>query len=74
MPVVRRAGTGAVLSWLGKGPRPPSVPGWPPYDPIELPLDAFSDDVVEKAQLGRLPLKPASLPGVRSSLGWTREN
>lgn len=54
--------------------RPQPMPNWPRYNPVELPPDAFKDDIKERPDPGRLPPKPASLPGVRSSLGWTREN
>ena len=57
-----------------KRPQQQPQPGWPRYDPVELPPEAFADNVEEKSDRGRLPPKPESLPGVRSSLGWSRES
>ena len=56
-----------------KRPQQKPVPAWPRYDPVELPPDAFADNIVEPPDRGRLPPKPESLPGVRSSLGWSKD-
>jgi hypothetical protein len=50
------------------------VPNWPRYDPIELPPNCFADNIEEVPDLGRLPSRPPTLPGTRSSMGWTRES
>jgi hypothetical protein len=53
--------------------KPKPVPGWPRYDPVELPPDCFVDNIEEGPDRGRLPPRPATLPGARSSMGWTKE-
>jgi hypothetical protein len=52
----------------------PPVPNWPRYNPVELPPDAFGPHNIEPHDSrGHLPSRPESLPGTRSSMGWTRE-